>query len=120
MTMINRHFPSFSRTLLPATFALLGCGLACAQDKTPQQDPPPPPAISPYADDGVEPEVTITHHGEDRYEEYRVHGHLYMIKVTPRVGRPYYLVARDKDGNFERRDDLGKDYTVPQWVLLRW
>jgi len=117
--MIERLFPNASRRLLPVTLALLGYGLAHAQEK-PAQDPLPPPAISPYGDDGIEPDVTITHHGEDRYEEYRVHGHLYMIKVTPRVGPPYYLVARDKDGNFERRDDLGKRFTIPQWVLLKW
>jgi len=40
-----------------------------------------------------------------------------MIKVTPRHGRPYYLVA-DSEGAFWRRDSLDTGLRVPMWVLF--
>lgn len=69
-----------------------------------------------------EPEVTITQRGDDTVEEFRAHGQLYMIKVKPKRGAPYYLVDMDGDGTLEsRRGDLGEsDVVVPQWILFRW
>ena len=101
---------------------MLVCGLAQAQQKTePMPEPPPPPVVAPGGtDEGIEPEVTVRNRGGDRYEEYRVNGQLYMIKITPRVGRPYYLVARDRNKGFERLNELDSGYSIPQWVLLRW
>ncbi len=102
--------------------ATLACGIAQAQPKTePIPEPaPPPPTVAAGADDGIEPEVTIHNRGGDRYEEYRVNGQLYMIKITPRIGKPYYLVARDRNKGFERLNELDSGYSIPQWVLLRW
>lgn len=67
------------------------------------------------------PDVTIIQ-GEDKtIAEYRIHGRLYMIKVTPRKGPPYYLVDTDGDGNLEsRRSDLSEDLLIPSWTLLEW
>ncbi|CAK0765288.1 conserved hypothetical protein [Gammaproteobacteria bacterium] len=68
-----------------------------------------------------EPEVTIVGHGEERIEEYRMGGHLYMIKVTPRIGPSYYLVDTDGDGNFETRQaSLEPNFFVPMWILFSW
>jgi hypothetical protein len=112
------------KTRLPYRLAslalILGCSLARAEQALEPIPEPPPPPPGVQADNGVEPEVTIRNRGGDRYEEYRVNGRLYMIKITPRVGRPYYLVARDRDGKFERFNDLDKGFVIPQWVLLRW
>lgn len=100
---------------------LLTCGMAHAQEKAePASEPPPPPAIVPGGDSAIEPEITVRNHSGDRYEEYRVNGQLYMIKVTPRIGPPYYLVARDRNKGFERLNELDSGYSIPQWVLLRW
>ena len=41
-----------------------------------------------------------------------------MVKVTPRHGRPYYLVANGADGTFIRRDSLDTGLRVPLWVLF--
>ncbi|MCB1927927.1 MAG: DUF2782 domain-containing protein [Rhodocyclaceae bacterium] len=79
--------------------------------------PPPPPIIE---GDEVEPEVTIIKRGEDKVEEYRVNGRLYMIKVTPPHGVPYYLVDRKGEGQLERMDTLEPGTSVPMWVLKRW
>jgi hypothetical protein len=46
----------------------------------------------------LEPQVTIVKSETETREEFRVKGKLYMVKVTPAVGKPYYLVDRQGDG----------------------
>ena len=41
-----------------------------------------------------------------------------MIKVIPKTGRPYYLVADGTDGTFVRRDSLDTGIKVPMWLLF--
>lgn len=65
----------------------------------------------------LEPQITIIKRGEDTIEEYRVNGELYMIKVTPRVGLPYYLVNRRGDGIFNHPGDPGSGVRAPMWLL---
>lgn len=86
---------------------------------TPQRPPAPSAGDEKPGDEVVEPEVTITTRGEDRYEEYRYNGQLYMIKVTPARGRPYYLVDEQGRGQF-RRSDLEPDISIPMWVIKRF
>jgi hypothetical protein len=83
---------------------------------------PEPPEIPPALIDGeaIEPEVTIIKKEEGTIYEYRVNGMLYMIKVEPQVGPPYYLVDRDGDGEFDSRTTDPTKIAVPQWILLRW
>jgi len=82
------------------------------------EPPPPPPGM--IDDASLEPQVTIRRRGEDRVEEYRMNGKLYMIKVTPSNGMPpYYLVDPKGDGGFVR-EDIGsgdKGLSVPMWVI---
>ncbi|MBK9131894.1 MAG: DUF2782 domain-containing protein [Gammaproteobacteria bacterium] len=67
------------------------------------------------------PDVTIIQGDDKTIAEYRVHGRLYMIKVTPRKGPPYYLVDTDGDGNLEtRRGELNEDLLIPSWTLMEW
>lgn len=57
--------------------------------------------------------------GEDRIVyEYRNNGVLMMIKVVPRVGRPYYMVPADGSAHYQNLDHKKKLY--PQWVILEW
>jgi hypothetical protein len=88
-------------------------------DLEPLPEPPPPP---PGLDDEEvgEPDVTIQQRGEDTYEEYRLNGQLYMIRVTPRNGIPYYLVDPTGAGNFSRQDGLGGNVSPPMWVIKRF
>ncbi len=67
------------------------------------------------------PEITITTSGgRTSVEEYRVNGRLYMIKITPAKGFPYYLIDTDGDGDLDsRRNDL-QGRPVNQWILFRW
>jgi len=50
-------------------------------------------------------------------EEYRIGGKLYMIKVTPKYGKPYYLVDDQGDGKFARQESLDSGFRVPRWII---
>jgi hypothetical protein len=66
-------------------------------------------------------EVTIKGDENEVISEFRINGLLYMIRITPKKGKPYYLVDADGDGNLETRwNDLTPDLLIPSWVLLRW
>lgn len=95
------------------------------------QEPPEPAGLEPIPDGSPEaeqspggpvPEVTIRQQGEQgSIEEYRAGGVLYMIKIVPTKGIPYYLVDTDGDGNLETRyNELQDGMLIPAWVLLRW
>lgn len=78
--------------------------------------------VTPDPGDGASgPGVTIIQRDQDTIHEYRAGNQLYMIKVVPKVGAPYFLVDTDGDGNLEtRRNELDADVVTPQWVLFRW
>jgi hypothetical protein len=83
---------------------------------------PPPPAFD-VAQNGApedEPEVTIVKQTEQTVEEFRAGGKLYMIKVTPKIGVPYYLVDERGDGKFARQESLDSGFRPPQWVIHRF
>lgn len=82
----------------------------------PIPEPPPMPALEPGVD---EPEVTIIKRGEDTVTEYRVRGQLYMVKVTPPHGVPYYLIDKEGTGQMVR-DDSAPTLSVPMWVVKSW
>ena len=85
--------------------------------------PPPPPGPTGTEEELVEPEVTIIRRRDRVVEEYRINGRLYMLKVTPSKGPPYYLVDSDGNGNFDMQrvgPDLEPRLLIPSWVLLRW
>lgn len=93
---------------------LCSVGLAVAADEN-------PPASDSAISAPQEPEVTIIQRGQERVEEYRINNRIYMIKVTPAKGYPYYLVDTKGDGNFDtRRTDLDPKVMIPQWVLFHW
>ncbi len=81
--------------------------------------PPPPPEMEPF-DAAMEPQVTIVKTEKDTREEYRIKGKLYMIKVTPSVGKPYYLVDRQGDGHFIEDDIPHAPVKPPMWVIHSW
>lgn len=64
--------------------------------------------------------VTITKQSEQTIEEYRMGGRLYMIKVTPKGGVPYYLVDDRGDGKFARQESLDTGFRPPQWIIHRF
>lgn len=110
------------RTLL--TLLLISIALPAAaqtQSKPPVLQPapePPPPPRGFELDPALEPQVTIIKRGTDTVEEYRVGGKLYMIKVTPPSGAPYFLVDERGDGKFSRQDGYDTGVRPPQWVIF--
>jgi hypothetical protein len=102
-------------------FNLLMCAAlpVYAQSK-PQLQPipePPPPPPGYELDPALEPQVTILKRGLDTVEEYRIGGILYMVKVTPANGRPYYMIDHKGDGRFSRQDSLDSGVRPPLWVI---
>ena len=79
------------------------------------EPPPPPPGFEP--DPALEPQVTIQRRGTETVEEFRVNGRLYMIKVTPAHGVPYYLIDDVGRGDFSRRDSYDTGTRPPMWVI---
>ena len=100
--------------------------MAAAADKAqppglqpvPDQPPPLPPADA--NDTALAPQVTIIRSTDQVVEEYRINGHLYMVKVTPSHGVPYFLIDSRGDGVFTRQQSLDNGLRVPQWVLFRF
>jgi len=80
---------------------------------------PPPPATT--SGEGIdEPEVKIVKQSDQTIEEYRIGGKLYMIKVTPKYGPPYYLVDDLGDGTFARQESLDSGFRVPRWIIKKF
>ncbi len=115
-------------TILPA--AGFGVGTMTQSVKKPAAGAPPPPPLplsetrstptpNPEPETGLEPEITITTRGETTYEEYRANGQLYMIKVIPKQGKPYYLIDKEGSGQF-RRSDIEPTISVPMWIIKSW
>ena len=114
-----RSTTSLIRSTLLAV-AISGLSLAAIAQERPANliplpaIPPPPPGM--VADD-LESQVTITKRGGDKVEEHRVNGKLYMQKITPAHGVPYYLFDEKGDGNWTPRDTQGIQLSVPMWVI---
>jgi hypothetical protein len=85
------------------SFVLLGLGLflghAIAEER-------------PQVSEGEVPqgEVIIRSDTGPEIQEYRRGGEVYKVKVTPKKGRPYYLVDSDGNGSLDQ----------VQWILYSW
>ena len=115
--------------LLALSLSLAGLPVALADEKLEKppanipEHAPPAEIIEQEKEHLAEPEVTIIKRKEATIEEYRINGRLYMIKVTPKRGAPYFLVDNDGNGTFESRradSELEPDIMIPNWVLFRW
>lgn len=114
--------PTPARKLIVALLFSASAAAYAQAQKPPGLEPvPEPPPLPPGADESVqEPQVTIIKRGEDTVEEFRLNGKLYMVKVTPPHGRPYYLIDDKGSGVFSRRDDLDSGLRVPLWVIKQF
>ena len=112
-----------ARFSVPLAALVFAFALNATAQKTPPANleplpeaPPIPPEIA--SDPDLEPQITIVRHATETIEEYRISGRLTMIKVIPKAGRPYYLVADGADGTWVRRDSLDTGLKVPMWLLF--
>jgi hypothetical protein len=98
---------------------LLAAALPAYAQQPPALEPIPEPPPIPDESQIDEPEVTIIQRGEDTVAEYRIRGQLYMVKVTPPHGVPYYLIDKEGNGQMVREDAL-PSLAVPMWVIKSW
>jgi Protein of unknown function (DUF2782) len=114
---------SLARTACLCFAVLAAAPVAYAQ--APPPPPPPseaqtaPPAPPPDASDpDLEPQITIIRRETDVIEEVRIKGELRYVRVTPRFGRPYFLIPDGNGQTFLKRDSLDIGLKVPMWVLF--
>lgn len=88
-------------------------------EPVPDAPPPVPTGVDPTEE--FEPEVKIIKRTESTIYEYSIKGEVYMVKIVPRVGFPYYLIDTDGDGSLESRyNKLDPELVVPNWMIYRW
>jgi hypothetical protein len=64
------------------------------------------------------PDVTIIAGEERIVYEYRQAGQLRIIKVVPKIGRPYYLVPRDETRGFGDLEQA--DMLIARWTIIEF
>lgn len=105
------------RRILFSMLLLLPLARVYAASTEPKTEVPPPPVITEDDSTKAEPEVRIIQKADNKIEEYRINGHLYMVKVTPTIGAPYYLMDEDGSGSMIQIDP-SRRVIVPRWVLM--
>jgi len=114
--------------LIALPFALAVWSPLAAQEDL-EKPPPIPPAaegdvpIPPKVqEEQIEPTVTIREEEDRTVEEYSYKGQVYMVKITPKGGIPYYYIDTDGDGRLEL--DLDKQALNPvqpvYWKIKTW
>ena len=79
---------------------------------------PLPPKVQ---DEQIEPTVTIRDEEGKRIEEYSRGGQVYMVKVIPDKGVPYYYVDSDGDGRLETSPTKDLEQVRPvYWKVKEW
>lgn len=79
----------------------------------------PPPGLSTDTNPD-EPEITIMKKDNgETVEEYRMNGELYMMKVTPSNGVPYYLYKEDQEGGWTNSGP-NPPLSIPKWTIFRF
>jgi len=90
-----------------------------AEDKP--VDIPPPPAIPDKFEEqsNIKADVTIRKGKHKVVEEYRINGELYLVRVIPTIGKPYYIRYPDGAAGAGIRNEL-EDIKTPFWKLFEW
>ena len=87
-----------------------------------RQDVPIPEKIpAPVGKDSAGPTVSIRSTGNgDLVEEYREGGKVFMVRVTPKHGKPYYLYDDDRNGRLDRTDADKASVSPVYWTIYEW
>jgi hypothetical protein len=127
-----RNLSFRARCLNPATVLAILVAMS-VQPLQAQEDLERPPPIPPETEgdvpippkiqqEQIEPTVTIREEDDNRIEEYRMNGQIYMVKVTPKDGIPYYYMDTDGDGKLELDTAQGLPSPVQPvyWKIKEW
>ena len=88
--------------------------------------PPPIPDVDlppKVQNEQFKPTVRITTNEKDEViEEYSSSGRVYLVKVTPKHGKPYFYRDMDGDGQLElqARDDAFPPVNPVVWKVKEW
>lgn len=80
----------------------------------------PPVALPQMAEENIEPEVRIIETDRGTVYEYSAGGEVYMVRIVPQAGPPYYVVDTDGDGRLDTRYRTPGEINVNQWILYQW
>jgi len=113
-----------------AALLVLGATVCMAQDaaseagtETLLADPAAPPPLPPKVkDEDIEPQIHITTEDDKVIEEYSYNGRIYLVKVTPDHGVPFYYMDVDGDGQLElqKQDDALNPVQPILWKVKQW
>ena len=103
---------------MPLVEATLLLALAAS---SPAQDVAIPEKIPSPASEETAPTVTIrASENGDVIEEYRQGGEVFMVRITPVRGKPYYLYDDDRNGRLDRSDAEKNDISPVYWTIYEW
>ncbi len=104
--------------------SLMVCLPLQAQEGTePVPDPAAPPPLPPKVrGEQIEPSVIIRQEEERLVEEYSINGRVYMVKITPKNGLPYFYFDEDGDGQLELQpgDEALNPVRPVFWKVKEW
>jgi len=75
------------------------------------------PIVSYSAENIDEPEIVIRQMEDKVIHEYRINGFTYAIKIVPKNGKPYFLVAENGE-HFSSIDE--PKILIPKWTIFSW
>ncbi len=104
---------------LTALSLMIAAPLVLAEEAAPVPEPPDLPSQV-ESGEVLEPEVTITETDKGTIHAYSRNGQVYMVKVIPMAGPPYYLLDTNGDGVLDARTSEVTDVNIHQWELLSW
>lgn len=91
-----------------------------ADAPAPADVPIPEKLPSPVSEETA-PTVTIrSSDNGDVIEEYREGGRIFMVRITPVRGVPYYLYDDDRNGRMDRTDADKASVSPVYWTIYEW
>ena len=88
----------------------------------PPEIAPPPPIPPKVPGEQIEPTVDIRTEEGRVIEEYSINGRVYMVKITPEKGPPFWYMDQDGDGQLELQPgEEGLNPVQPVfWKIKEW
>lgn len=99
---------------------LFASNLAHSAEDKPVHVPPPPAIPDKFEEQSrIQADVVIRKGKNKVIEEYRINGDLYLVRIIPTVGKPYYIRYPDGAAGPAIRSDL-EEIKTPFWKLFEW